>query len=153
MGSWGNFSGLKTTCHTGLLRWDTGEIHLPMPSTCQGRRCWKRGFNPSVRKIPQRRKWKPTPVFFPGNLMDRGDGKWTTVHGVTKSLDMTEYAHTHTHTHTHKLIYLQARVPARNMPVSIVIARCITLWKIHSSLSKCKLGVISVLVILPGDGI
>ena len=34
-------------------------------STCSGgdKRC---GFNPSVGKIPQRRKWQPTPVFFPG---------------------------------------------------------------------------------------
>ena len=24
------------------------------------------GFNPSVRKIPWRRKWQPTPVFWPG---------------------------------------------------------------------------------------
>ena len=107
MGSWGNFSGLKNSCHTGLLRWDTGEIHLPMPSTCQGRRRWRLRFNPLVRKILRRRKWKPTPVFFPGNLMDRGDCKWTTVHGVTKSLDMTEYTRAHAraraHTHTHKV--------------------------------------------------
>ena len=26
------------------------------------------GFNPWVRKIPQRRKWQPTPVFLPGKL-------------------------------------------------------------------------------------
>ena len=32
-------------------------------STCQRRRC---GFNPWARKIPWRRKWKPTPVFLPG---------------------------------------------------------------------------------------
>ena len=39
---------------------------------CQWRR-WKRcGFNPWVRKIPWRRKWQPTPVFLPGNSMDRG---------------------------------------------------------------------------------
>ena len=33
------------------------RIHL------QFRRLW---FNPWVRKIPQRRKWQPTPVFLPG---------------------------------------------------------------------------------------
>ena len=26
------------------------------------------GFNPRVRKIPQRRKWQPTPVFLPGEF-------------------------------------------------------------------------------------
>ena len=31
--------------------------------------------------------------------MDRGAWQ-TTVHGVTKELDMTEHTHTHTHTHT-----------------------------------------------------
>ena len=34
------------------------------------------------------------------NPIDRG--AWpTTVHGVTKELDMTEHTHTHTHSHTH----------------------------------------------------
>ena len=42
----------------GLPRWFSGE-----ESTCQCRRC---GFNPWVRKIPQRRKWQPIPVFLPG---------------------------------------------------------------------------------------
>ena len=35
---------------------------------CQGRiclQCRRPGFNPWVRKIPWRRKWQPTPVFFP----------------------------------------------------------------------------------------
>ena len=33
-------------------------------------------------------KWQPTPVFLPGNPMDRG-AWWATVHGVTES-NMTE---------------------------------------------------------------
>ena len=33
------------------------------PSAGDGRRY---GFEPRVRKIPRRRKWQPTPVFFPG---------------------------------------------------------------------------------------
>ena len=32
---------------------------------CQGRRHKRRRFAPWVRKIPCRRKWKPTPVFLP----------------------------------------------------------------------------------------
>ena len=50
-------------------------------STCQGRR---HGFDPWVGKIPWRRKWPPTPVFFLENPMDRG-AWWATVHGVTES--------------------------------------------------------------------
>ena len=29
-------------------------------------------FDPWVRKIPWRQKWPPTPVFLPGESMDRG---------------------------------------------------------------------------------
>ena len=30
--------------------------------------CRRQGFHSCVRKIPQRRKWPPTPVFLPGNF-------------------------------------------------------------------------------------
>ena len=42
----------------GLPGWLSGK-----ESPSQHRR---RGFNPWVRKIPQRRKWQPNPVFLPG---------------------------------------------------------------------------------------
>ena len=42
------------------------------------------GFDPWVGKIPWRRKWQPTPVFLPGESMDRGTWQ-ATVHVVTKS--------------------------------------------------------------------
>ena len=35
---------------------------------CQCRRHNRRGFDPWVGKIPWRRAWQPTPVFFPGEL-------------------------------------------------------------------------------------
>ena len=35
-------------------------------STRQCRRCNRCGFDPWVGKIPWRREWQPTPVFFPG---------------------------------------------------------------------------------------
>ena len=35
-------------------------------STCQSRRCKRRGFDPWVGKIPCRRAWQPTPVSLPG---------------------------------------------------------------------------------------
>ena len=34
--------------------------------TCQCRRHKRCRFDPSVQKIPWRRKWQPTPVFLPG---------------------------------------------------------------------------------------
>ena len=52
--------------------------------TCQCRR-WKRcRFDPWVGKIPQKRKWQPTPVFLPGGSVDRGAWQ-TTVHRIAKS--------------------------------------------------------------------
>ena len=61
----------------GLSRWLRGK-----ESTCQGRR---HGFNPWVRKIPQRRKWQPTPVFLPGTSLGEKKAWQATVHGVSKS--------------------------------------------------------------------
>ena len=39
---------------------------------------------PESGKIPWRREWQPTPVFLPGESLDRG-AWWATVHGVAKS--------------------------------------------------------------------
>ena len=44
----------------------------------------KHGFDPWVGKIPWRRAWQPTPVFFPGESTGRGASR-VTVHGVTES--------------------------------------------------------------------
>ena len=59
---------------------------------------------PCVRKNPWRRKWQPTPVFFPRKF--HGQGLWcATIHRVAKSemrvSDWVHTTHTHTHTHTH----------------------------------------------------
>ena len=70
---------------------------------CQGRRHKRRGFDPWVRKIPWKRAWQPTPVFFffffLENPMDRG-AWWATVHRVTKSQTGLKWLNTHTRTHT-----------------------------------------------------
>ena len=65
--------GKKRSCSFSCwsLLWSQG---LPWrltgkESACQYRR---RRFDPWVGKIPWRRKWQPTPVFSPGNPMDRG---------------------------------------------------------------------------------
>ena len=47
----------------GLPRWHSGK-----ESACQCRSCRRCGFNPWVRKLPQKRKWQPTPIFLPGNF-------------------------------------------------------------------------------------
>ena len=52
-----------------LRRW---RIHL---------QCRKPGFDLWVGKIPQRRKWQPTPVFLPGESY----AQRSLVHGITKS--------------------------------------------------------------------
>ena len=41
------------------------------------------GSVPGLERFPWRRKWQPTPVFLPGNPMDRGAWR-ATVHGVTR---------------------------------------------------------------------
>ena len=41
-------------------------------STCQCRRCKRHRLNPWVWKIPWRRKWQPTPVYFPGKFHGQG---------------------------------------------------------------------------------
>ena len=59
-----------------------GDVSGKEPA-CQCRRHKRLGFNPWVRKIPRRRNWQPTPVFFPG--------VWRAiVHEVAKESDTTE---------------------------------------------------------------
>ena len=63
--------------HEAFLTAQWQRIHL---------RCrrWERPrFEPWVRTVPWRRKWQPSPVFLPGNPMDRG-AWWATVQRVTK---------------------------------------------------------------------
>ena len=48
----------------------------------------RHGFDPCVRKIPYRRAQPPTPVFLPGESMDRG-AYWAIGQGRTES-DTTE---------------------------------------------------------------
>ena len=64
------FSPLDNTSHirleTTLFQYEvfpSGSEIKNMPVEC--RRCQQCEFNPWVTKIPQRRKWQPTPVFLP----------------------------------------------------------------------------------------
>ena len=54
-------------------------------TACQ---CRNWGFDPWVGKIPWKKQWLPTPVFFLRSPMDRG-AWWVTLHGVTKESDQT----------------------------------------------------------------
>ena len=53
-------------------------------------------------KIPWRRKWKPTPVFLPGESHGQRSLAGYSPQGRKES-DTTERLHTHTHTHTHRM--------------------------------------------------
>jgi len=65
--------------------------------------CWRPGFNLWVGKIPWRRVWQPTPVFFPGETHRQrsleGYGLWG-----YKELDMTEQLSTSQHKHLQILV-------------------------------------------------
>ena len=69
---------------------------------CQCRRHKRREFSPWVRKIPHRRKWQPTPIFFPGKSHGQrslvGYSPW-----AHKELDTTELQNTTTHTYACKI--------------------------------------------------
>ena len=56
---------------------------------CQCRRHKRWGFGAWVGKIPWRRAWQPTPVFLPGDPMDRGAWQGRAP-GGHKELDMAE---------------------------------------------------------------
>ena len=52
------------------------------------------GLIPGVGKITWRRAWPPTPVFLPGESLDRR-AWWATVHRVAKSLTQLKRLSTH----------------------------------------------------------
>ena len=56
---------------------------------CQHRRHRRHRFHPWVRKIPWRRRWQPSPVFWPGKFHNRGDWQ-DTIHGVAKKSETVE---------------------------------------------------------------
>ena len=76
------FSFLETYILGGNPRWLSGK-----ESTCQYRRCRRRGFDLWVRKIRWRRKWQPTPVFLPGKF------PWTEEPGGLQSIGFQWVGH------------------------------------------------------------
>ena len=51
---------------------------------CQCRRCKRCRFSSWAGKILWRRAWQPTPIFSPGESMNKG-AWWATVHKVAES--------------------------------------------------------------------
>ena len=68
----GGASGKESASNAGDIR---DECSIPGDSLP--------GESSFSRKIPWRRKWQPTPVFLPGESMDRGAWQ-ATVHGVAR---------------------------------------------------------------------
>ena len=97
-----NWTQVSCTGKWILYHWATREVHLPL-YTHKKTLCppwwlsWWRlypqrgrpGFNPWVGKIPWRREWQPTPVFWPGEF--HGQGSLAAVHGVAEESDTTEW--------------------------------------------------------------
>ena len=65
-------------------------------SACQ---CKKPRFDPWIGKIPWRREWLPTPVFFTGKSHGQRSLVGYTVHGVAKELDMIWCLNNNKHTY------------------------------------------------------
>ena len=80
--------------------------HSGKESACQCRRCWRHSFNLRVRKVAWRRKWQPSPVFWPGESQGQrslvGYSSW----GCRES-DMTKQLSTHASTQKLSSILLQ----------------------------------------------
>ena len=85
----------RSLLHTNFPRGSAGK-----EPACQCRRHRRHGFNPWVGKIPWRRKWQPTPVFFSEKSHGQRSLADYSPKGHKESY-ATEYTHTHTHTHTH----------------------------------------------------
>ena len=87
----------------GLPRWRTGKV-----SACQCRRHKRRWFDPWVGKIPWRRKWRPSPVFLPGNFHGQrslaGYSPWH-----CKESDTTKWLSTQCPKYTKKLMKLNSK--------------------------------------------
>ena len=89
-------------------RWRSGQ-----EAVCQCRRRKRLGLDPWVEKIPNRRKYQPTPVFLSGKFHGRG-ARRATVHGVTKSwTGLSVCIHARAHIHAH-IVFERTRSAERN---------------------------------------
>ena len=82
---WASFKAVKWVHLTPFPRWHSG-----IESACQYRRCKRHSFDPWVRKIPCRRKWKPILAFLPEKSTDRRIWR-ATVHGSQSQTRLNTY--------------------------------------------------------------
>ena len=77
-------------------------VKNPPANLCRGHKTLR--FDPWVGKIPWRRAWQPTPVFWPGE--SHGQRKWwATVHEVTESQTRLKRLSARAHTHIKRNYY------------------------------------------------
>ena len=85
------------------------------------------GFNPWVGKIPWRRAWQPTPVFWPGE--SHGQRKWwATVHEVSKNRTRLKRLNARAHTHIEIIIIYEVSLRPQTHRVQMAVQ----LWEGHS---------------------
>ena len=65
-----------------IIEWQVLFMGFPGSSAYQ---CRRQGFNPWVGKISWRRKWQPTPIFFPGKSHGQRRAWCVTVYRVIKT--------------------------------------------------------------------
>ena len=87
---------IYTDTYIWVLRWHNSKRFI-----CQCRRRKSCGFDPWVRKIPWSRKWKPGPVFLPGQFHRQrslvGYSPWGhTESDVTEHMNMCIYIYIYT---------------------------------------------------------
>ena len=68
-----------------LLQYSWASVVAQMVKNPPG--MWETWFNPWVGKIPWRRTWQPTPVFFPG------ESPWTEEPGRLQSMGLQRVGH------------------------------------------------------------
>ena len=81
-------------CSPQIRAFQVKRLIRDKESTYQCRRCQRLKYDPWVGKIPWRRVWQPTPVFLPGESMNRG--AWQAViHRVTKNWTQLKWLSMH----------------------------------------------------------
>ena len=118
------------------LRWLSGK-----ESACQSRKQKSHGFNSWVRKIPWRRKWQPTPVFFPGKSHGQRSLESYCLWGC-KKLDMTEHHHqlqipNWKKYHTLNSNMIQTHTNMENQKIISLFLNSTVSWKIKL-IDKCQ---------------
>ena len=105
----------QTTCLCGKLDWVMGfpggakglkEKNKQTNTHLQCRRLRRPRFNPWVGKIPWRRAWQPTPVFFPGESQGQRSLAGYSPWGCKESELQQLNTHTHSIQDSYKIVFI-----------------------------------------------